>query len=192
VIKNILLVYSHINIFNYSYIQRVANEVVEEITEIPTTPPPRVQERTVTEPAGPAQVIKRVIRVPSRSGGYGGYQQQQGASFVSNVGQASSNLLNARSYGIVPQAYGGYQQQQGASFVSNVGQASSNLLSARSYGTVPQAYGGYQQYGGYGSVFGGYGPVGGGFQQQGFSYGGYPSQAAGSFGSFSNANCFYV
>ncbi len=156
-IKNVLLAYSHISIFNYSYIQRVANEVVEEITEIPTTPPPRIQERTVVEPAGPAQVIKRVIRVPSRSGGYGGYQQQQGASFVSNVGQASSNLL-----------------------------------SARSYGTVPQAYGGYQQYGGYGSVVGGYGPVGGGFQQQGFSYGGYPSQAAGSFGSFSNANCFYV
>jgi len=38
------------------------------------TPPPQIKERTVVEPAGPAQVVKRVIRVPPRGGQY---QQQQ-------------------------------------------------------------------------------------------------------------------
>jgi len=59
------------------YIQRTAAEIVEEITEIPMTPPPQIKERTVVEPAGPAQVVKRVIRVPPRGGQYQQQQQQQ-------------------------------------------------------------------------------------------------------------------
>ncbi len=158
-----------------SYVQRAGHEVVEEITEIPTTPPPRIQERTVFEPAGPPQVIRRTIRVPPRSGGYGGYQQQQqqGASFASNVGQVSSNLMSAGSYGNVQQATGNYQQYRG---------------------TASTGYGGYGSVGGgYGSAGGSYGSYGGGYQQQqGFGYGGYQSRPAAPFAGIPGANCFYV
>jgi hypothetical protein len=178
--------------FQYSYVQRVGNEVVEEITEIPTTPPPRIQERTVVEPAGPPQVIKRVIRVPPRGGGYQ-LQSQQGASFVSNVGQVSSNLLSAGSYGNVQQASGGYQQYGGAVSTGYSGYGSVG----GGYGSVGGGYGavggGYGSYGGgYGSYGGGYGSVGGGYGSVGGGYGGYPSPAPVPYGLPPNANCFYV
>lgn len=89
------------------YIQRTAGEVVEEITEIPMTPPPRVQERTVVEPAGPPQVIKRTIRVPPRGGYYQQQQQQQGHSAV-NI-QGSSVSMGTDGYG----------QTQGVNDLSN-------------------------------------------------------------------------
>ncbi|CAF5154665.1 unnamed protein product, partial [Rotaria sp. Silwood1] len=72
------------------YVRRTGAEIVEEITEVPTTPPPILKERTVVEPAGPPKVVKHVIRVPPRGGSYGGQFQQQGA----NV-HYSDNLLNA-------------------------------------------------------------------------------------------------
>jgi hypothetical protein len=151
--------------FVNSYIQRTAGEVVEEITEIPTTPPPRIQERTVVEPAGPPQIVKRTIRVPPRGGAYGGYQpqqqqqQQQGASYQPQQQQqqqgaiyqpqqqqqqqgasfqSGDNLLGAASYSSISQSTGSYQQ--GASF-----QAGGNLLGAANYGNIPQATSSYQQ-----------------------------------------------
>jgi hypothetical protein len=155
------------------YIQRTGAEVVEEITEIPTTPPPRLQERTVVEPAGPPQVIKRVVRVPPR-GGYASYQQQ-GTGFVSNVGQGSGNLLSSGSYGNVQPTYGGYQQYSG-------------LTSTTGYGSYG---GGYGSFGGGLQQGGSYGSLGGGLQQGG-GYGGYTSQAAAPSYGIPGANCFYV
>ena len=58
------------------YIRRQLNEVVEEIIEEPTTPPPRLHERTIIEPSGPPKIVRKVIRVPPRSHEYQ-YQQQQ-------------------------------------------------------------------------------------------------------------------
>ncbi|CAF3297045.1 unnamed protein product [Rotaria socialis] len=109
------------------YIQRTAAEVVEEITEIPQTPPPRVQERTVVEPAGPPQVVKRVIRVPPRGGAYGGQEAQTGA----NV-QYSDNLLNAGNY---------YNNQQAPTNFSG-GFADVGAFSGNNYGP---ANGNFQQ-----------------------------------------------
>jgi hypothetical protein len=56
------------------YIHRQRNEIVEEIIEAPTTPPPRIEERTVVEPSGPPKVVRKVIRVPPRNHEY---QHQQ-------------------------------------------------------------------------------------------------------------------
>lgn len=105
-----------------------------------------MQERTVVEPAGPPQVIKKVIRVPPRSGGYQIQSQQATAS----------SLLSAGSYGNVQQASVPYQQQFSSVAAGN--------------------YGGYGSAGaGYGSVGAGYGSFGGGFQQQQQAFG-FPSQ----------------
>jgi len=81
------------------YVQRTGAEVVEEITEIPTTPPPRVQERTVVEPAGPPQVVKRTIRVPPRGGAYGGYQQQQQQQQQGFGYQATGGFTGGATFG---------------------------------------------------------------------------------------------
>ena len=106
-----------------------------------------MQERTVVEPAGPPQVIKKVIRVPPRGGGYQ-IQSQQGAA---------SSLLSAGSYGNVQQASVPYQQFSGVA-ASNYGGFGSGGI-------------------GYGSVGGGYGSFGGGFQQQQQQQAfGFPSQ----------------
>ncbi|CAF2135080.1 unnamed protein product [Rotaria magnacalcarata] len=115
------------------YIQRTAAEVVEEITEIPQTPPPRVQERTVVEPAGPPQVVKRVIRVPPRGGAYGGQGAQAQAQVQpgANV-QYSDNLLNAGNY---------YNNQQAPTNFSG-GFAESSAFSGNNYGP---ANGNFQQ-----------------------------------------------
>lgn len=80
------------------YIQKGAQEIIEEITEVPMTPPPRIKERTVVEPAGPPQVVRRVVRVPARSGGSSSFQAADqgvslgGASFSS--GQQTSTTVN--------------------------------------------------------------------------------------------------
>lgn len=58
------------------YIRRQPNEIVEEIIEEPTTPPPRLHERTIIEPSGPPKIVRKVIRVPPRSHEHQ-YQQQQ-------------------------------------------------------------------------------------------------------------------
>ena len=108
-----------------------------------------MQERTVVEPAGPPQIIKKVIRVPPRSGGYQGQFYQGGA-----VG----NLLSAGSYGNVQQASVPYQQYTGATS-ANYG----------SFGSGTANYG----------AAGGYGSFGGGFQQQGFGFGSQPSASFG-------------
>ncbi|CAF0867270.1 unnamed protein product [Rotaria sordida] len=79
------------------YIQRQGGDIIEEITEVPTTPPPRVQERTVVEPSGPPQVVRKVIRVPPRSGGYSSYHGDIGFSHAAPVVSTGSyaNLLPA-------------------------------------------------------------------------------------------------
>lgn len=172
-----------------SYIQRTPGEVVEEITEIPTTPPPRVQERTVVEPAGPPQVIKRVIRVPPRGGSYGNYQQQQqqqGGNF-----QAGGAVLGTGSYGSIQQAASAYQQQAPA---GNYQQYSA---------PVPVASSGAGYSSGYASSGASYGSVGGGYpapqpqpqqQQQGYGYGagGFSSQQVSPPAGCHPAFCFYV
>lgn len=107
---------------------------MEEITEIPTTPPPRVQERTVVEPAGPPQVIKKTIRVPPRSGGYQA-QSYQGAT---------GSLLSAGSYGNVQQASVPYQQYTGAAPV-NYGAYGSGATSFGTAGGFGSFGGGFQQ-----------------------------------------------
>ncbi|CAF2134981.1 unnamed protein product [Rotaria magnacalcarata] len=144
------------------YIQRKGPDVVEEITEIPQTPPPRVHEKTVIEPAGPPQVIKRVIRVPGRSAGAASYQQQAGG---------------APSF-----------QQQGGSFLANAGPSVSSFGSGANFSQAQQGDGSYQQAQGAG--FGGFGSYGGGFQQQ--SFGGFQSQAVAPSAGGQNAYCFYV
>jgi hypothetical protein len=153
----------------FRYIQRAGNEVIEEITEIPTTPPPRVQERTVVEPAGPPQVIKRVIRVPPRGGSYGG-QQQQTAGFAGGNLQASSNLLGAGSYGNVQQAAGSYQQ-----FAAPAPAYAASSSFSAGYGAAPQSAVSYAA-----PASAGYGSYGGGFG------GGYQGQQAGGYGGYSS------
>lgn len=144
------------------YLQRAGQEVIEEITEIPMTPPPRVQERTVVEPAGPPQVIKRVIRVPARSGG--------GA--IGGGFQAGGNLMSAGSYGNV--------QQAGAT--TGFGGATTGFGGAvTGYGGASTGFGGAVG-GGFGGVTGGFGAATGvgGFGSYGGSFGG--QQAYGGFG----------
>jgi len=165
----------------------VVNEVVEEITEIPTTPPPRVTERTVVEPAGPPQVVKKVIRVPPRGGSYSA-SQQQGVSVASNADQAN-NLLGAGSYGNVQQATSSYQQFGGPTSAVGTG-----AFYAGGYSGAEANAGGYGSVGGgYGSAAGGFGSYGGGFQQQGSGFGQFPSQRVPPPpGIPPNATCFYV
>jgi len=178
----------------------VVNEVVEEITEIPTTPPPRVTERTVVEPAGPPQVVKKVIRVPPRGGSYSA-SQQQGASVASNADQAN-NLLGAGSYGNVQQASSSYQQFGGPTSAVGptsafgtgafyAGGYSGAEVNTSGYGSVGGGHG--SAAGGYGSAAGGFGSYGGGFQQQGSGFGQFPSQRVPPPpGIPPNATCFYV
>jgi hypothetical protein len=196
VLKNLLLINSHINVLQYSYMQRTGGEVVEEITEIPTTPPPRIQERTVVEPAGPPQIIKKVIRVPPRGGSYGN-SQQLGVGVVPSAGSFSS----------IQQAASGYQQHDsvtsatagGASYQGGYAGAATGggyESVGGAYGSVGGGYGsvggGYGAVGGgYGAVGGGYGSVGGGFQQQSSGFGGLtPLGPAPQL--IPGANCFYV
>lgn len=143
------------------YIQRTGAEVVEEITEIPTTPPPRVQERTVVEPAGAPQVIKRTIRVPPRSGAYGGYQQPQQQQQTQNFGyQTNDAFSGATNYGSGVQgtfSTGGgnfngaqqfgagpamYQQQASSSFVGGYGPTNPVAQTATTFATNYGSIGG--------------------------------------------------
>ncbi|CAF0722049.1 unnamed protein product [Adineta ricciae] len=158
------------------YIQRVAGEVVEEITEIPTTPPPIVQERTVCEPAGPPKVVKRVIRVPPR-----GNNCQQAGGFVGNAGQ-SANLLSASSYGSVQQASGSFQQLDTSSPLPT---GASVSLGSGAGNHVVGAVGGFSPAGAsFSSVGPAYGAQGAGFSTSGAAYG---AQGAG----FSSAGPAY-
>ncbi|CAF1607045.1 unnamed protein product [Adineta ricciae] len=144
------------------YVQRVAGEVIEEITEVPTTPPPIVQERTVCEPAGPPKVVKRVVRVPPR-----GNNCQQGG-FVGNAGQ-SANLLSASSYGSVQQASGSFQQVSAGSPLP--AGASASLGSAVGHNVVG-AVGGFSPAGAsFSSVGPAFGAQGAGFSSGGAAYG---------------------
>ena len=90
------------------YIRRQPAEIVEEIIEEPTTPPPRVQESTVFEPAGPPQVVRKVVRVPPRQQGY----QQQSVSGTTQQ-QAAGYEQSSQSYGNA----GGYYQSSSATQV---------------------------------------------------------------------------
>ncbi|CAF3379670.1 unnamed protein product [Rotaria socialis] len=116
------------------YIQRAGPDIIEEITEIPQTPPPRVHEKTVVEPAGPPRVIKRVIRVQGRSAGAASYQQQ-GGGFVASAGPSVSSFGTGASFSQAQQGVGSYQQAQGA-----------GLGGAGSYGGgfQQQSFGGFQ------------------------------------------------
>lgn len=169
------------------FVQRQAAEIVEEITEIPMTPPPIIKERNVVEPAGPPQVVKRVIRVPPRSGGFSGHAQGQGAGV-----QYSDNLLSAGSYG-GQQVTGSYQPTGGATYAGGYGGAATTTV-APSFSNIGS---GFSSGGtGFGSFGGSFGGMGVGHQPQApltFSVGGS--------GSFSQpmpgvgvqpAFCFYI
>ncbi|CAF5192384.1 unnamed protein product, partial [Rotaria sp. Silwood1] len=103
------------------------------------TPPPRVQERTVVEPSGPPQVVRKVIRVPPRGQGYQHQQQdtlnQYGSLSGANAPAAGSGAFGA-GYGQSGQGYGG-----GGSYYN-----SSSALGTQQGG--PQGYGltGYERY----------------------------------------------
>ncbi|CAF4922340.1 unnamed protein product, partial [Rotaria sp. Silwood1] len=121
------------------YIRRQPGDIVEEIIEEPMTPPPRVQERTVVEPSGPPQVVRKVIRVPPRGLGYQHQQQdtlnQYGSLSGANAPAAGSGAFGA-GYGQSGQGYGG-----GGSYYN-----SSSALGTQQGG--PQGYGltGYERY----------------------------------------------
>jgi hypothetical protein len=154
------------------FMQRTGGEVVEEITEIPMTPPPRITERTVVEPAGPPQVIKKTIRVPPRGGGYGAYQTQQ----------------TTGAYQQHQQTTGAYQQHQQTTGAV-IGSASSSSVSqvaggAQQYGGITSATTGAAYQGGYSGAAPstGYSSYGGGYQQQGYgavSGGSFPPPGVG-------------
>lgn len=162
------------------YVQRQAAEVVEEITEVPMTPPPIIKERNVVEPAGPPQVVKRVIRVPPRSGGFGGHVHEHGAGV-----HYSDNLLSAGSFGT-------QQVTGGATYAGGFGGAVTTV--APSFSSIGS---------GASSAGTGFGSFGGGFGSVGF---GHPPQApltfsVGGSGSLSQpmpgagvqpAFCFYI
>jgi hypothetical protein len=179
------------------YIQPTGAECIEEITEIPTTPPPRLQERTVVEPAGPPQVIKRVVRVPPRSGG--GYQQPQPPAGCGQQLQPQpqpqqqvpagcgsfSNLAGASSYGNIQQAANGYQQPTGGSY-SNIQQAATSYQQptgasySGNYSGATAVSGSYSSpSASYGSTAAGYGSGSASYGSAGASYG----SASGSYGS---------
>jgi len=121
------------------YIRRQPNEVVEEIIEEPTTPPPRVQERTVVEPAGPPQVVRKVIRVPARSQGYQ-YQQQQ---TLNQYGSASGVNAPAAGGG----AYGAGYGQTGQGYSSNINYYnSSSSIASQQQGQQGYGQTGYERY----------------------------------------------
>ena len=145
------------------YIQRAAAEIVEEITEIPTTPPPIVQERNVTEPSGPAKVIRKTIRVPPRG-------TQTIAAPVSVAAPLNCTAMNYN-----PSAASGF----GGYFSGGLTGGATSLGGFGSFG------GGFQQpnfgFGGYQQPSFGFG----GSQQSGFGYGGF--QSAGTFPSFGQA-----
>ncbi|CAF1030547.1 unnamed protein product [Rotaria sordida] len=153
------------------YIQRTGGEIIEEITEVPTTPPPVVKERNVVEPAGPPQVFKRVIRVPPRGGAYGGHFQPQGA----NV-QYSDNLLNAGGYNAAQQVTHGYSQPAATTYTGGYGGTATGAAAAP-YSNIGSGFGSLG--GGFGSLGGGFGSLGGGFGSLG---GGFGSLGSG-FGS---------
>ncbi|CAF2347637.1 unnamed protein product [Rotaria sp. Silwood2] len=185
------------------YVQRTAAEIIEEITEIPTTPPPIVKERNVVEPAGPPQVVKRTIRVPPRGGAYGGHFQQESA----NV-HYSDNLLSAGGYKNTQQVASSYQQPEATNYSSGYGAAattaSPNSTMGSGFGSVGSGFGsvgsgfgsvggGFGSAGGFGS-FGGFGSAGSGYQQQApimFSVGGSSSQPMPGIGCHP-AFCFYI
>ncbi|CAF0981844.1 unnamed protein product [Rotaria sp. Silwood1] len=156
------------------YIQRTGPEIIEEITEVPTTPPPRIQERTVVEPAGPPQVVRKVIRVPPRSGGYTSYPQYEGASFYTG-GQGISNLASSGSFANLQPSFGGF---------SNFGNFGGLSLGGGFAG-------GATNFGGFGSL-GGFGSFGSGFQHQNFGLGGFQSQGLLPTAGFPGANCFFI
>ncbi|CAF1047267.1 unnamed protein product [Didymodactylos carnosus] len=171
------------------YIQSSGQEIIEEITEIPTTPPPQVHEKTIVEPSGPPQVIRKVIRVPPRSGGYsqGGYAQQGGYSGSGSFGTIGQAQANYGGYGSYGSGSGGYEQY-GPGYTQNYAQqvvpsySSGHTIQSyapSNFGQGQQLYGGYPQYGG---------------QQQTSSFYGYQQQQRHVQPpvGVSPAFCFYV
>lgn len=148
------------SVARFSYIQRTAAECIEEITEIPTTPPPRLQERTVVEPAGPPQVVKRVVRVPPR-GNYGPAQQPNPPAGCGGAPE----LQGAGSYGNIQQASNGSLQPSGASYSGG-------------------DYGGASSSVSYGSASGAYSPGAADFSSASASYGTGPANFAGASGNY--------
>lgn len=121
------------------YICRQRSEIIEEIIEEPTTPPPRVQERTVIEQTGPPKVLRKMIRVPPRSQNYQ-YEQQE---TLSNYGSFSGVSAPTAGSGAFGAGYG----QSGQGYNTNGDYyRSSNLIGIAQHG--PQSYGqsGYQRY----------------------------------------------
>lgn len=165
-------------------------------------------------PAGPPQVVKRVIRVPPRGNNYGAYQQQpqqqqqqqlqqQGPSY-----QASGSIIGTGSYGNIQQAAsaGSYQQPGGFNYqqaapAGNYQQYSPAPTSAAGPGYSSGYGSAVGGAGAYGSFAGGYGSTGGGYQQQpqpqqGYGFGGapggYSSQPVSPPMGCHPAFCFYV
>lgn len=170
----------------FSYVQRAGQEIIEEITEVPMTPPPIVREQTIVEPAGPPQVVRRTIRVPPRSGGggFGGYQQGQQAGgfagfqqghqvggFATGNFQSGGNLATTSSVGSFQQTGGAYQQQYGGAT-----------------GGFAGGFGGAA--GGFGGATSGFGGATGGFGN--FGFGGFPSQGVRPPMGVQPAFCFQV
>ncbi|CAF3367913.1 unnamed protein product [Rotaria sp. Silwood1] len=184
------------------YVRRTGAEIVEEITEVPTTPPPILKERTVVEPAGPPKVVKHVIRVPPRGGSYGGQFQQQGA----NV-HYSDNLLNAGGYDNAQQVASSYQQPGATTYssgyngtattagpyspigtgFSSVGGSGFGSVGGSGFGSVGASGFGSVGGSGFGSVGSGFGAVGSGFGSVGSGFGsvgrGFGSLGGSGFGS---------
>lgn len=127
-----------------------------------------MNEKHVVEPAGPPQKIKRVIRVPPRSGGGAASSQQQVAGVFASGSQVSNNLIGAGSYGNVQQSFGG-------------------VASTGGFGG-PVSTGGFGGFSGATSGFGGYGAPAGGFQQ---GFGGFSSQPV-PRNPAPGSTCFYV
>ncbi|CAF4945777.1 unnamed protein product, partial [Rotaria sp. Silwood1] len=102
------------------YVRRQLNDVIEEIIEQPTTPPPRLQERTIIEPSSPPQTIRKVIRVPPRSKIHE-YQQQE---TLNSYGSLSGANVPAAGYGVYGAGYG--QSGQGYNTSNNYYQLNNN------------------------------------------------------------------
>ncbi|CAF4354666.1 unnamed protein product, partial [Rotaria sp. Silwood2] len=121
------------------YIRRQLNDIIEEIIEEPTTPPPRLQERTIVEQSSPSQVIRKVVRVPHRSQIHE-YQHQE---TLDKYGSLSGANAPGAGYGVYGAGYG--QSGQGYNTSGNYHQLSDNIEIQKQ---GPQGYGqtGQQRY----------------------------------------------
>lgn len=128
------------------YIRRLPNTVIEEIIEQPTTPPPRLQERTIIEPSGPPQIVRKVIRVPPRSQQH---EYQQGET-LDKYGSLSGVNTPTAGHGAYGAGYG--QSGQGYTTNGNYYQTDNRFQCNELQGPQgPQGYGqtGQQRYQGY-------------------------------------------